>query len=76
MPVKCNRKGDYKLQSDGERVYTCMTSDFFLDEADGWRAEAWDIIRRRSDLNFVIITKRIHRFEVDYRGTGEADMST
>ena len=42
-----------------------MTSDFFLDEADAWRAEAWNIIRRRSDLHFVIITKRIHRFEVE-----------
>ena len=65
MPVKCNRKGDYKLQPDGESVYTCMTSDFFLDEVDAWRAEAWNIIRRRSDLHFVIITKRIHRFEVE-----------
>ncbi len=68
MPVKCNRKGDYKLQPDGESVYTCMTSDFFLDEADVWRAEAWNIIRRRSDLHFVIITKRIHRFEVELPG--------
>ena len=68
MPVKCNRKGDYKLQPDDESVYTCMTSDFFLDEADVWRAEAWNIIRRRSDLHFVIITKRIHRFEVELPG--------
>ena len=68
MPVKCNRRGDYKLQPDGESVYTCMTSDFFLDEADAWRAEAWNIIRRRSDLHFVIITKRIHRFEVELPG--------
>ena len=45
-----------------------MTSDFFLDEADAWRAEAWNIIRRRSDLHFVIITKRIHRFEVELPG--------
>ena len=68
MPIKCNRKGEYKLQPDGERVYTCMTSDFFLDEADEWREEAWDIIRRRSDLHFVIITKRIYRFEVELPG--------
>lgn len=65
MPVKRNRMGEYKLQPDGENVYTCMTSDFFLEEADGWRAEAWDIIRQRRDLHFVIITKRIHRFEVE-----------
>ena len=70
MPVKCNRKGDYKLQPDGESVYTCMTSDFFLDEADVWRAEAWNIIRRRSDLHFVIITG----LRWNYRGTGEAGM--
>ena len=68
MPIKRNRKGEYKLQPDGESVYTCMTSDFFLDEADEWREEAWDIIRRRSDLHFVIITKRIHRFEVELPG--------
>ena len=61
-PVKRNRKGEYKLQPDGEGVYTCMTSDFFLDEADGWRGEAWKMIREREDLHFVIITKRIHRF--------------
>ena len=64
MPVKCNRRNEYKLQLKGEDVYTCMTSDFFLDEADAWRPEAWDIIRRRGDLHFVIITKRIHRFAV------------
>lgn len=68
MPIKRNRKGEHKLQPDGESVYTCMTSDFFLDEADAWRAEAWDIIRRRSNLHFVIITKRIHRFEVELPG--------
>ena len=54
MPVKCNRKGDYKLQPDGESVYTCMTTDFFLDEADVWRAEAWNIIRRRSDYRLPV----------------------
>lgn len=77
MPVKCNRKGDYKLQPDGESVYTCMTSDFFLDEADAWRAEAWNIIRRRSDLHFVIITKTASTgLRWNYRGTGEAGMKS
>lgn len=65
MPIKRNRKGEYKLQPDDESVYACMTSDFFLDEADKWRAKAWDIIRRRSDVHIVIITKRIKRFEVE-----------
>lgn len=62
MPIKKDRQGEYKLKNDGESVYTCMTSDFFIDEADSWRSEIWDIIRIRSDLHFVIITKRIDRF--------------
>jgi hypothetical protein len=35
-----------------------MTSDFFLEEADEWRPAVWNMIRERSDLRFVIITKR------------------
>jgi len=63
LPVRKNRKGEYKLQPDGESiVYTCFTSDFFLDEADDWRIQVWKMIRLRSDLTFLIITKRIHRF--------------
>ena len=40
----------------------CMTSDFFLPEADEWRSEAWAMMRERQDLSFVIETKREHRF--------------
>ena len=64
LPVKRSRSGEYKLQPGGKCVYTCMTSDFFLEEADEWRPTVWDMIRERSDLKFVIITKRIHRFRV------------
>ena len=63
LPVKRKRNGDYRVPS-GEQVYTCFTSDFFLAEADEWRSEAWDMIRERSDLSFVIPTKRIDRFGV------------
>ena len=45
----------------GAHVYACMTSDFFLPEADAWRAEAWECIRARPDVSFSIITKRILR---------------
>ena len=38
-----------------------MTSDFFLPEADKWRAEAWDIIRQRPDVKFYLLTKRPQR---------------
>ena len=63
IPVERKRNGEYKLQESGN-VYACMTSDFFLEEADGWRHEAWSFIRERSDLKFFIITKRIERFAV------------
>lgn len=61
MPIKKNRSGEYKIP-DGSTVYCCMTSDFFLEEADKWRGEVWDIIRCRNNVNFIIITKRIVRF--------------
>ena len=61
-PLARTRNGDYKLQSCDGKVYTCMTSDFFLPEADCWRREVWSMIRERPDLEFVIITKRIERF--------------
>lgn len=61
LPLKKNRKGEYKIPS-GELVYTCFTSDFFLEEADQWREEAWSMIKKRQDLKFLIITKRIDRF--------------
>ena len=62
LPLKKNRQKEYKLRPEAEPVYTCMTSDFFVKDADEWRPEAWKMIRLRSDLHFVIITKRIHRF--------------
>ncbi len=61
LPVHKRRDGSYKLEP-GSRIYTCMTSDFFIEEADEWRIEAWQMIKLRSDLHFVIITKRIERF--------------
>jgi len=61
LPIQKKRNGEYKIPS-GTMVYTCFTSDFFLEDADSWRAEAWEMMRLRSDLNFMMITKRIDRF--------------
>lgn len=61
LPIKKNRQGEYKITS-GELVWTCFTSDFLLDTADKWRQEAWNIMKIRSDLHFLFITKRIDRF--------------
>ena len=64
LPLRKTRKGIFKIPS-GQKVYTCFSSDFFLDGADSWRSEAWQIIRHRKDLHFLIITKRIDRFGVN-----------
>lgn len=39
-------------------VFTCSLSDFFIEEADPWRPEVWDIIRRTPHLTYQILTKR------------------
>ena len=46
-----------------KRVFTCSWSDFFIKEADPWRDEAWDIIRRTPELTYQILTKRPERIE-------------
>lgn len=60
LPVRCGRDGSPKVPS-GAHLYACMTSDFFLDAADEWRRDAWEMIRMRQDVRFTIITKRILR---------------
>ena len=42
-------------------VFTCSISDFFIEEADAWRDEAWEIIRRTPHLTYQILTKRPER---------------
>ena len=39
LPIKKKRNGEYKIPS-GTEVATAFTSDFFVEEADEWRAEA------------------------------------
>ncbi len=62
LPVKKTRNGEYKLPS-GCFVRVCMASDFFVEEADEWRDEAWNFIRRRPDVTFSLLTKRAERIK-------------
>lgn len=61
LPLKRKRDKSYKIPS-GMVVFTCFTSDFLVEGADEWRAEAWAMIRERADLMFFFFTKRIERF--------------
>lgn len=54
-------KGQYKMKP-GQTVYLCFRSDFLLEDADPWREECWQMMKERSDLHFLFLTKRIDRF--------------
>jgi protein gp37 len=43
------------------KIFTCSWSDFFIEEADHWRDEAWDIIHQTPHLIYQILTKRPER---------------
>lgn len=60
LPLRRKRNGEYKVPP-GTLVYTCFTSDFFVEDADPWRAQAWAMMRERGDLSFLMITKRPDR---------------
>lgn len=59
-PLQRKRGGSYKVKS-GELIRVCMSSDFFLEEADRWRDEAWEIMHQRPDIKFFLLTKRPQR---------------
>jgi protein gp37 len=62
LPVQKKQNDEYKIPA-GTLVYTCFTSDFFVEDTDLWRSEAWNMIRLRDDLKFLMITKRIDRLQ-------------
>ena len=62
-PIRTNSKGEYNIKGN-KILATCFATDFFLPEADEWRKEAWAMIKQRTDIDFLILTKRIDRFLV------------
>lgn len=46
----------------GDYVFACSWSDWFIKQADEWRAEAWDIVKRTPFI-YQILTKRPDRIE-------------
>lgn len=53
-------KWEKQAAASGEptRVFTCSMSDFFHNDADQWRVEAWHIIKNTPHLTWLILTKR------------------
>jgi protein gp37 len=60
LPLRRKRNGSYRLPS-GMQLYVGLSTDFFVEEADEWRPEAWRIIASRPDIAFRILTKRADR---------------
>jgi protein gp37 len=46
------------LRWEPGRVFTCSWSDFFISDADPWRAEAWEVIKTANWHEWIILTKR------------------
>lgn len=61
-PTSKDRRHAYKVRP-GEILRVCMASDFFLEEADQWRDEAWEQIRSRPDVGFWLLTRRPERMD-------------
>ncbi len=61
-PVAKNQKGEYKMKP-GQTVYLCFSGDFLIEEGDPWRKACWEMIKERSDLHFLFLTKRIQRLK-------------
>jgi len=59
QPIKWDREA--AAAGRLERVFTCSWSDWFHEDADAWRDEAWAVIKRCPHLHFQILTKRHER---------------
>jgi protein gp37 len=55
-----NFYGPLKVKDSG-LVFTCSMSDFFIEQADPWRADAWSVIRQTPHFTYQILTKRPER---------------
>ena len=47
--------------NESRMVFTCSWSDFFIEEADLWRDQAWEVIRATPQHTYQILTKRPSR---------------
>ncbi len=61
LPIMKDKKGNYKMKSN-QCVFLSFSSDFLIEEADEWRKECWEMIKERSNVMFLFLTKRIERF--------------
>ena len=61
LPVGRKANGAFRVLP-GSTLQVGLSTDFFVEEADQWRDEAWEIVRQRPDVFFKFLTKRPERF--------------
>lgn len=54
-PATFNKPLHWKDQA---KVFVCSWSDFFIEDADEWRDDAWEIMRKTPHLTYLLLTKR------------------
>lgn len=67
-PTKVVRASNFYFQSAlswnaPTKIFTCSMSDFFIEDADQWRAEAWDVIYKTPQHSWQVLTKRPERIK-------------
>jgi protein gp37 len=57
--VRSKTKFDAPLKwQEPKLIFTCSWSDWFIEDADEWRAAAWEIIKNTPQHTYQILTKR------------------
>jgi len=51
------------IEERPQLIFTCSMSDFFIEEADEWREEAWKVISLTPQHTWLILTKRPERIK-------------
>lgn len=54
-------KAHLRALKEPAKIFTCSWSDFFIKEADEWRADAWKTIKNNPQHTWQILTKRPER---------------
>ena len=58
-PIRWQKEAAAEKRTD--LVFTCRWSDWFHEDADEWRDEAWQVVKACPNLHFQILTKRPER---------------
>ena len=64
-PLKWVKRGNVE---SGARVFTCSWGDWFHEDADLWRDDAWGVIKATPQYEYLILTKRPERIESSLPG--------